>query len=54
VFLENIDIPVVSIDHLIKLKKQANRLQDLSDIEALKKLSRELNSEKKRHCKKRG
>lgn len=50
--LENIKIPVISIGHLIKLKKQANRLQDISDIEALKKLSKELRSEK--NGKKRG
>jgi hypothetical protein len=52
--LENIKISVVSIRHLIKLKRQANRLQDASDIEALKKLSRELDGEKKGRGKKRG
>jgi predicted nucleotidyltransferase len=50
--LENIKIPVISIGHLIRLKKQANRLQDISDIEALKKLLNELRSEK--NSKKRG
>ncbi|MBI2091463.1 MAG: hypothetical protein HYT75_00485 [Deltaproteobacteria bacterium] len=45
-------VPVISIGHLIRLKKQANRLQDISDIEALKKLSKELRSEK--NGKKRG
>lgn len=53
VSLEDIKIPVISIDHLIQLKKQADRLQDVSDIEALKKLSRELKGEKKGR-KKRG
>ena len=52
--LENITVPVVSIDHLIRLKKGANRLQDLSDVDALKKLKRELIDEKKRKAKKRG
>ena len=42
VSLENIKIPVISIGHLIQLKKQAGRLQDVSDIEALNKLSKEL------------
>lgn len=51
--LENIEIAVISIDHLIKLKKKADRLQDISDIEALRKLSKELKSEKKARGKKR-
>lgn len=42
VSLENIKIPVISIGHLVQLKKQAGRLQDVSDVEALKKLSKEL------------
>jgi len=42
VAIENIKIPVISLGHLVQLKKQAGRLQDLSDIEALKKLSKEL------------
>lgn len=34
----NFRIPVVSIDHLIKLKSMAKRKQDISDIESLKRL----------------
>lgn len=33
-----IEIPIVSLDHLIKLKEISNREQDKSDIEALKKI----------------
>jgi hypothetical protein len=34
---EAIRVPVISIDDLIKMKKQTNRSQDISDIEMLKK-----------------
>lgn len=34
---EAIRVPVISVDDLIKMKKQANRSQDISDIEMLKK-----------------
>jgi predicted nucleotidyltransferase len=40
--IENFSLPVVSVDHLIALKKEAGRLQDLSDIEALEKVKGEL------------
>jgi predicted nucleotidyltransferase len=53
VSIENIKIPVISIDHLVQLKKQAGRLQDISDIEALKKLSKELKNETKSRKKRR-
>ncbi len=33
-------IPIVSVKHLKQLKKKAGRLQDLSDIEALKEIER--------------
>lgn len=33
-----IKIPIVSLDHLIKLKETCNREQDKSDVEALKKI----------------
>lgn len=33
--IDNVSIPVVSIDRLVKMKKKAARPQDLSDIEAL-------------------
>ena len=52
--LENIKIPVVSIGHLVQLKRRSGRLQDISDIEALNKLSKELKSEKNGQDKKRG
>lgn len=44
--LGNIFIPVISVDHLIFLKKKANRLQDISDVESLKRLKAELKNEK--------
>lgn len=34
---KKIKVPVVSIDDLIRMKKQAGRAQDISDIEMLKK-----------------
>ncbi len=40
-----IDIPTVSLKHLVELKKRANRGQDLSDIESLEELSRRMNDE---------
>lgn len=43
--LDDITIPVASIDHLIRLKREAMRLQDVSDIEALEKLKEELANE---------
>ncbi len=42
ILLDNVEIPVVSIDHLIALKREAMRLQDISDIEALERLKEEL------------
>lgn len=36
--VSGIKIPVVGLDHLIQLKKLANRKQDISDIEALNKV----------------
>lgn len=44
--LGNVFIPVISVDHLIILKKKANRLQDISDVESLKRLKAELKNEK--------
>lgn len=35
---KNISIPLVSIDHLIKLKEKSGRKQDEADIEALEKI----------------
>lgn len=40
-----IDIPVVSLQHLVELKKLANRRQDLSDIDSLEELARRMNNE---------
>lgn len=37
------DIPVVSLQHLILLKKKAGRRQDLADIESLEELIRRMN-----------
>jgi predicted nucleotidyltransferase len=37
---KGIEIPIISIDYLIKLKEFAGRKQDESDIEALKKIKR--------------
>ncbi len=33
--IENVSIPVVSIDQLIKMKRKADRQQDITDLEAL-------------------
>lgn len=44
--LGDVVIPVISVDHLILLKKRANRLQDISDVASLKKLKAELKNEK--------
>lgn len=35
-----ISIPLISIDHLIKLKEESGRKQDEADIEALKKIKK--------------
>ncbi len=35
---DNIKIPVIAIDKLIKMKKKANRTKDLEDIDVLKQL----------------
>lgn len=40
--IEEVIVPVVSIDHLIALKEEAYRLQDVSDIEALEKIKGEI------------
>jgi predicted nucleotidyltransferase len=40
--LENREIYVASIDHIIQLKREAMRQQDVSDIEALERLKEEL------------
>lgn len=37
---KDIKIPVVSLGHLIELKRMSNRKQDLSDIEALEQVRR--------------
>lgn len=37
---KNVSIPLVSIDDLMALKKHSGRLQDLSDIEALRKVKK--------------
>jgi predicted nucleotidyltransferase len=38
--MDGIEIPLISVDDLIELKKNANRKQDISDIESLNKLRR--------------
>jgi hypothetical protein len=38
--IENVTIPVASIDHLIKMKRKADRKQDMIDLEALIKLKK--------------
>ena len=45
---EGIKIPVISIDNLILMKKEALRKQDVSDIESLKKLKRIRKNDKKK------
>jgi hypothetical protein len=42
---EDVKIPVISIDYLIKLKKVAGRSRDMIDIKALKKI-KEIKNEK--------
>jgi hypothetical protein len=42
----NIKIPLISIEHLIQLKKKSGRKQDLADIESLKTLRRILRKKK--------
>lgn len=47
----DVEIPVIGIPDLIKLKKRANRLQDKSDIRALQevlKMQKEIKDEKKK------
>lgn len=44
----NVSLPVIAIEHLIQLKKNAGRLQDISDIEALERLKEEFTDENKR------
>ncbi|MBA7510293.1 hypothetical protein ES705_02269 [subsurface metagenome] len=36
----NFKIPLISIDHLIQLKRKSKRKQDLADVEALKILKK--------------
>jgi hypothetical protein len=38
--IDNVSIPVVSIDQLIKMKRRADRQQDIADLEALIKLKK--------------
>ncbi|MFC1810504.1 nucleotidyl transferase AbiEii/AbiGii toxin family protein [Patescibacteria group bacterium] len=38
--IDNVSIPVVSIDQLIKMKRRADRQQDITDLEALIKLKK--------------
>jgi len=47
VVAEGIRIPLISLDNLIKLKRELSREQDLSDVEALEKVKRIL-KEKRR------
>lgn len=39
-FTNGIEVNVVNIDHLIKLKQIAHRMQDVADIESLKKVKK--------------
>lgn len=43
----DLNIPVISINQLIKLKELASREQDLSDISALNKIEKIINNERK-------
>ncbi len=43
--IENIEVPVVSIEHLLQLKQAAGREQDLSDIDALQRLQEDFKNE---------
>ena len=45
ILVEDVAIPVISVEHLIQLKRDAGRLQDISDIEALERLKEELADE---------
>ena len=47
--LQNLTVPVISIKDLKKLKKTANRAQDISDLKALDELNKELHHEQKTH-----
>ncbi len=38
--VEDITIPILSLDDLIRLKQLSNRLQDVSDVEALRQVRR--------------
>jgi len=40
VLAENIKIPLISIDHLIQLKRKSKRKQDLADVESLMTLKK--------------
>ncbi len=40
--IDGVNIPLVSIEHLIEIKKRSNRLQDISDVEALERLKGEV------------
>ena len=40
VSVEDIKIPILSLDDLVRIKQLSNRLQDVSDVEALKQVKR--------------
>lgn len=46
--VDEVEIPIVSIDHLIKLKKMSAREHDIADIESLKNLLEIIKNEKSR------
>jgi predicted nucleotidyltransferase len=46
--VDNFKLPIISIEHLIKLKKLSGRAQDIADIKSLKKLISIKNEKKKR------
>ena len=45
--VDGVDVPVISLEHLKKMKKKSGRKQDLADIEALKFL-KEVSDEKRK------